>query len=233
MFVKNVAAMKIGNYLVVSDIHIGITKELWEAGVSLPSQVKSLAKRLNKLKSITKAKYLVINGDLKHKVVGISPQERREIPEFLEMLKFSKIIIVKGNHDGNIEKLARELKKVIVKDFFVIGNYFITHGHRSIKTGKKIIVIGHNHLAIRFKDQIGATYTEPVWVRGKVEQKDARGVSHSKTIIIMPAFNELSGFFTVNKGRFQGPVASLLKNPRIYMLDGTDLGRVKDVRLKE
>jgi putative SbcD/Mre11-related phosphoesterase len=224
MFVKNEAAMKVGDYLIVSDVHLGITKELWESGVSLPSQVNSMAKRLNKLKKITRAKYLIINGDLKHKIIGISSQERHEVPEFLKQLRFSRIILVKGNHDGHIEKLAAGLKNVSVRKSFAVGNYAFTHGHRRIRTSKKIIVVGHNHLMIKFRDEMRAVYTEQVWVRGKAA---------GKTIIIMPAFNELSGHYAVNKGRFQGPIASQLVNPRIYLLNGTDLGRVRDVKLKE
>jgi len=224
MFIKNEAAMKIGDYLVVSDVHVGLTKDLWQAGVSLPSQVNALAARLNKLKRLTRAKYLVINGDLKHKITGISAQERQEVPEFLALLRFAKIIVVKGNHDGDIEKLIDD-KRVTVKKSFSVGNYLITHGHRHAKTSKKIIVVGHNHLAVRFRDDVGAVYTEPVWVRGK---------AGDKTIIIMPAFNELSGYYTVNKGSFQGPVASMLsRSAHIYLLDGTDIGRIKDVKLKE
>jgi putative SbcD/Mre11-related phosphoesterase len=225
MFVKNEAAMKVGTYLIVTDVHIGLTKELWEAGVSLPSQVNSLAKRLNKLRRLTKATRLIINGDLKHKVVGISLQERREVPELLSLLKFEKIVVIKGNHDGEIEKLVKDLKKVSVKKSFAVGNYLFTHGHRHVKTSRKIIVVGHNHLKIRFRDAVGAVYDEPVWVKGKAE---------GKKIIVMPAFNELSGSYVANKGKFHGPIASKLTNrARVYMLDGTDLGRIVDLKAKD
>ncbi len=216
MFVKNEPAMKVDKYLIVSDVHIGITKDLWLSGFSLPSQVKTLAKRLNKLKTLTRTKYLIINGDLKHKTTGISKQERIEIPEFLKLLRFEKIILIKGNHDGHIEKIA----KISVRKSMAVGDYIFTHGHRIINTKKKIIVVGHNHLCVRFQDQVGAVYKEPVWVRGKASDK---------TIIIMPAFNDLSGNYEVNKGKFQGPIASKLKNPRVYLLNGTDLGRVSDL----
>lgn len=222
MFVKNEAAMKTGNYLVVADVHIGITKDIWESGISLPSQVSALAGRLNRLRKLTKAKRLIIIGDLKHKTVGISRQEAREVPEFLKMLKFEKIIIVKGNHDGHIEKLVAGIKKVSVKKSFPVGGYIFTHGHRKVKT-KKIIVIGHNHLAVKFMDDIGAVYTEPVWVKGK---------ACGNKIIIMPAFNELCGYYSVNKGNFHGPVASGMKDGRMYLLDGTDIGRIKDLKVK-
>ncbi|HLD38984.1 MAG TPA: metallophosphoesterase [archaeon] len=225
MFVKNEAAIKVGKYLVVADVHIGITKYLWQSGVSLPSQVKAMALRLNKLKKLTKTNELIILGDLKHKITGISMQERKEVPEFLRMLKFSKITVIKGNHDGFIEKLTKNIKKVSVKKSLVVGDYFFTHGHRIVKTKKKIIVVGHNHLCVKFQDDVDAVYNEPVWVRGK---------AGDNKIIIMPAFNDLCGYYAANKGKFNGPVASKLKgNAHVYLLDGTDIGRIRDLKVKE
>ena len=69
MFIKNEPAMKAGKYLVVADVHIGLTKDLWKSGISLPSQVKRLAERLNRLKKLTRSESLIIVGDLKHKIV--------------------------------------------------------------------------------------------------------------------------------------------------------------------
>lgn len=224
MFVKNEPVMRVGKYLVIADVHLGLTKDIWESGVSLPSQVGSMVKKLNNLKKTTGAGALIIVGDIKHKVTGISVQERREVPEFLRLLKFKKIIIVKGNHDGFIEKLTNGMKNVSVKKSFSAGNYVFTHGHRGIKSTKKIIVIGHNHLSVKFRDDVGAVYNEQVWARGKAD---------GKTIIIMPAFNELCGHYYVNKNKFNGPIASRLKNPRLYLLDGTDIGHVRDLKVKE
>src|SRR3989338_2939596 len=221
MFLKNEPVMKVGEYLVIADVHIGITHDFWKAGISLPGEVKKMADRLNKLKKLTGAKGLIIVGDLKHKTVGISYQERREIPEFLAALKFKKIIVVKGNHDGFVEKLV-DGKRVSVKKSFSVGDYLFTHGHRNVKTSKSKIVIGHNHLCVKFRDDVGATYNEPVWVRGKLG---------NKIIIIMPAFNDLCGYFVVNKGKFNGPVAGKMKNPKIYLLDGTDIGHVNDLKV--
>ncbi len=224
--------MKVGKYLVIADVHIGITHDFWKSGISLPDQIKNMVDKLNRLKKLTGAEALIIAGDLKHKTVGISFQERREVPEFLKGLKFKKIIIVKGNHDGFIEKIAKE-KRISVRKSFSVGDYLFTHGHRNVQTAKNKIVIGHNHLCVKFRDDVGTTYNETVWVRGKARQKDAKGVMHPKTIIIMPAFNELCGYFVVNKGTFNGPIASKMKNPKIYLLDGTDIGRVSELKVKE
>jgi len=230
MFIANYPAMKIREYLVVSDIHLGITKELWESGVSLPSQVKKLSDRLNKLKKSTGAKKLIILGDLKHKVPGISYQETREVPEFLEALQFNKIIITKGNHDGDLEKLipSSVKRKVSIRKSFSVGDYFLTHGHMKAKTNKKIIVIGHNQPNVRFQDQMKAKYSEPVWVRGPLRKSNTK-------LIIMPAFNELCGATVVNRDEFLGPIAKQLDKTRahIYLLDGTDLGILENLKLKK
>lgn len=225
VFVKNEPAMKVGKYLIISDVHIGLTRDIWESGVSLPSQAAPMAKRLNALMRMTKTSGLIIVGDLKHKTTGISTQERREVPEFLRSLKFKKILIVKGNHDGHVEKLAGGMKNVSVRKSFSVGGCCFTHGHRKVRTSKKIIVVGHNHLCVRFRDDVGAVYAEPVWVRGK---------SGEKTIIIMPAFNELCGYYSANKAKFHGPIASGVGNSaHVYMLDGVDIGRIKDLKVRD
>lgn len=225
MFVVNEPAMVVKDYLVIADVHIGITKEIKEAGVLLPSQVEKLARKINMLKNITKAKKLIILGDFKHEIPRISWQERIEIPQLLSLLKFESIIITKGNHDGNIEKIVRD-ERVKIKKSFVIGDFIFTHGHRKIKTRKKTIVVGHNHPHLKFVDDIGSAYVQPCWTIG-------RAGGHK--IILVPAFNELCGATIVNsKDRFLGPLARHMdkENARVYLLDGTYLGRIKTLMVR-
>jgi putative SbcD/Mre11-related phosphoesterase len=224
MFITNEPALFIKRVLVIADLHIGITRDLYDSGVSIPSQVQKMVDRIHKLKKISKTNELVILGDVKHKVPGISWQELKEIPDFLSLLKFRKITIVKGNHDGNIEKMIPDKEKVKVKKSFTVGDYFLTHGHRNANT-KKNIIIAHNHPHIRFRDKLGALYTEPCWVIGKFET--------SSDLIIMPAFNELCGATLVNKDALLGPIAKKIIKPHVHLLDGTDLGALKDLKIKE
>src|SRR3989338_6290124 len=135
MFLTNYPAMIVKDYLVISDVHIGITKEIREAGVLLPSQVEKLANQMNMLKRVSKAKNLLILGDFKHDIPNISWQERVEIPKLLSLLKFRRIVITKGNHDGNIEKIIND-KRVKIKKAYTLGDYIFTHGHRRISTKK-------------------------------------------------------------------------------------------------
>jgi len=222
MFVTNHPAMIIEKHLVVSDVHLGITKELYDSGVSMPSQVDSLVDRIHELKRKTKATNLILLGDVKHKVPGTNWQEIREIPEFLKKLKFRKIIITKGNHDAQIEKMIPKKKNISVKKTFTVGDYLFTHGHMKVET-KKNIVIGHNHPHVMFRDDLGAIYLQPVWVVGK---------TNGQSVTIVPNFNKLSGAAAINEKGLMGPIAKKLKNPRIFLLDGTDLGNLKDLKMK-
>ena len=225
MFVHNQPALVINKTLVIADLHIGITGDLYKSGISIPSQVKKMAEIINKMKKKTGAKNLIILGDIKHKVPGTSWTESKEIPDFLSQLKFKNIIIVKGNHDGLIEKMVN--KTVKVKKFVIVDNYFLTHGHRNIKTKQKTIVIGHNHPHVKFIDEMGGRFTEPVWLIGKLKG--------GKKIIVMPAFNELSGAIVVNEQPMIGPIAKciLKKQTHAFLLDGTDLGTLDDLKIKD
>lgn len=225
MFIVDYPVMFVDDALVVADLHIGITKELYDRGVSIPSQVRVMAERINKLKKDVGAKQLIILGDIKHKVPGVSWQELREVPEFLSLLKFRKIVIIKGNHDGNIEDMVGD--RALVRKSFSLSDYYFTHGHMKANTDKETIVIGHNHPFIMFKDDLGAVYTEPVWVIGKTKIK---GVNHR--LIIVPAFNELCGAVIVNRDTLLGPIAKKISSAHAFLLDGTDLGLIKDLKLK-
>lgn len=228
MFIAGKPVMKIGELLIVADLHLGITKDIWDKGVRLPSQAGILAKRLNDLKKSSKTKKLVLLGDVKHSIPVISWQEQKELPEFFSLLDFKKIILLKGNHDGNIERLVPE--NVKVKKTYAYGDYVFTHGHRRIKTTKKIIVIGHNQPHVKFRDEMGATYTEPVWVRGPL-----KGNYKNKKMIMVPAFNELAGATIVNRDKLLGPIAKNLdvRKSHCFLLDGTDLGVINDLRIKD
>ncbi|MBI4162807.1 MAG: metallophosphoesterase [Candidatus Aenigmarchaeota archaeon] len=226
-FIRNQPALKIGKTLIIADLHLGKSHELWEKGFSLPRQAEILAKRLNKLKKKTKTSTLVILGDIKNRIGFANYEEIRELPRFFSALEFEKIIAVKGNHDGGIERALPE--RVKLTEGFTIGDYALTHGHRNIQTKKKTIIIGHNQPHVKFIDKVRAVYTEPVWVLGKL-----RGKYKGKELIIMPAFNELCGATIINQDELLGPLARRLikKTARLHLLDGTDIGTIGDLQLE-
>ncbi len=227
MFVRNQPAMKIGSSLVIADLHLGIEDELNRNGVNIADQTSVLLKNILSLVKKTRAKEIILLGDIKNSIY-IKKEDRFKIPFFLNKLGDRiKVLLIKGNHDGRIEKLAG--KNIEVCSFVKRGCYLLTHGHKKIpkkllKDSKtKSIIIGHNHSGIRFRDRFGVTSTEPCWVIGTTKTKA------KKQVILMPAFNPLVGAIAINKDGVLGPVAKSMRldNAKIYLLDGTYLGHLR------
>lgn len=228
--------------LVISDIHIGIEHYLYEHGIVIPPQVEKFQKIIESLIDLTKAKTLVILGDVKYKVPGTSIRELREIPKFLERLSDNiKIIITKGNHDDFLETIVPEDIKVYSSRGFKLGSYGFFHGHAW--PSKKLmqcdyLFMGHIQPAIEFRDKLGYSSIQQVWLKGKLNQElIKKKYKISKTgklnIIIVPSFNRLSGSLAVNKALDEELTGPLLTNKALdigktiaYLLDGTALGRI-------
>ena len=66
--IPDVPALRVGDALVVADLHIGIEEELREKGVEIPSRAEVMGRRLVDLASRTGATDLIVLGDVKHLV---------------------------------------------------------------------------------------------------------------------------------------------------------------------
>jgi len=235
-------ALLIGKTLIIADLHLGIEYEIFKSGITIPSQVEKIEKRIVSLLRQTKAKHLVILGDIKHQVPSISWQEYKEIPRFLEHFSKIKVSIVKGNHDGNIERLAPKNVEIYEPSGFKIGNVLLTHGQawpNESDLDAEYILMGHVHPAVEFWTGKFRT-VEPCWVKCKVDNKRFEEKFDVKTEfkqgIVMPAFNHLIGGMAFNSKDFE-PLGPLLKNEvlkwrdsEVYLLDGTLLGELKALK---
>jgi len=247
-FIKNYPALFIPEIkaLVIADLHIGISYELYKSGINIPSQVKQMKKTIEKLIKQTKARRLIILGDVKHDVPGISVQEMREIPEFLKALSRKiKVEICLGNHDTYLKEILPEEIKLHGSKGFKIKNFGFNHGHAW--PSKELItcdhlIISHTHPTIQFTDKFGYRIIKPVWIKSKIDQeKVKKRYKVKKTgkleVVIIPAFNDLLGGTPVNvKTTSDELLGPLLKNnfidmktAEIYLLDATYLGKLKDI----
>lgn len=247
-FVKNQPALFLPEIraLVISDLHIGIEHELQKSGINIPSQLPEMKKRVEKMIDQTRAKSLIILGDVKHKVPGISVHETFRIPEFLGGLsKRIRTFICLGNHDTYLKELALEGIEIHGSKGFKVGKYGFVHGHAW--PSKRLLscdhlIMGHTHPTIQFKDKFGYRIVEPVWVKGRVRRKKieerygTKGVGKLE-VIVTPAFNTLLGGTPINESKKSDELfGPLLKNDLIdvengdlYLLDGTYLGKTKDI----
>jgi len=231
--------------LIVADLHIGIEHEIYLVGAKIPGRTPELQARLVKLLKKTKAKTLVIAGDLKHNIPMSSFIEEREIPRLLEALfqVAEEIHLVLGNHDGGI---ANYLPKDVVlhsNKGFVLGNYGIWHGHcwpSEEVMASRTVIMGHVHPQVVFVDGIETRSAERCWVRGKWDFKEAHKEYSvlGEGFLMMPAFNSLCGGSHIND-LGQRKIGTVLRHSladigkaEMVLLDGTHLGSVGDNLVK-
>lgn len=260
-FINNDPALLItdaehGKILAIADLHLGIEHELFKDGITIAPQAQKLYEKISELLALTKADKLIIIGDLKHKVPGISFRELKEMPKFIEPLaKKVKIILVTGNHDTELKELVESVEVHDAKGF-AIGPYGFFHGHawpskRLLKCGH--LFTAHIHPTVEFIDDFGFRIVEKVWVKGELKEKILREkykIKKSKKkksekdfefgemkTIIFPAFNPIISGVPLNSRRNRNYIGPLLssgaldvKKSEAYMLDGTALGKITKIK---
>jgi len=236
--------------LVISDMHLGLEHELAGKGISLPSQVPKVCSRLTALLTQHRADRLVILGDVKHNVPVTTWHEWRELPELFERLvKLAKIDVVRGNHDGDLEGMVPREVTIHDPHGMVLGKrkrIGLMHGHTwpaPELLSTEMIIAGHNHPAIEFRDELGGRSIEPIWLRAKMNPKHfpkklapfLKG--KLPELLVVPAFSELVGGAAVNRRmprELIGPIfkagAVKLDEAEAYLLDGTFLGKISGLR---
>ena len=250
---------KHGRILVIADVHLGIEHELYSNGIVIAPQAEKFYKEIDKLLRFTKAEKLVIIGDLKHKVPGISFREIREIPKLLEPLaEKTKIFLCHGNHDSDLKGLIPESVEVYDSHGFSIGPYGFFHGHAW--PAKELLkcdylFTAHIHPTVEFVDDFGFRIVEKVWAKGTLDEKILRkkysiGSKRRKgrggefkfgklETIIFPAFNPIISGMPLNskskkKRDYIGPLLSScafdIDKAEAYMLDGTALGKIGKIK---
>ncbi len=236
------AALRVDETLVVADLHIGIEEELREKGVQIPSRAEVMGRRLVDLAERTQARDLVILGDVKHLVPKMASRERRDVYVFFRDLTstFRTITIAQGNHDGILRNIVPRTVRFRSPYGFRDGDVGYCHGHAwpyKKVMGAGTLVMGHNHPAVGFRDEFGRREVLPCWMRAPFVRKTKRYARLPREAVIVPAFNELCGGMPVNdvRARFLGPVfrEGLLgiDEAVLHLLDGTNLGRLADVRV--
>ncbi|MEK6861185.1 MAG: metallophosphoesterase [Nanoarchaeota archaeon] len=189
-------ALKYKDNLIIGDIQLGHEESLQREGFFIPKfNLQEIIKRLDKIFSQVKVRRIIVNGDIKHEFGSILRQEWKDILAFFDYLftKVEEIILIKGNHDIILGPLANK-KNIKIYDYLNIDNLTILHGHKVIPDLRSIIIIGHEHPAISFK--------EKKYERFKCFLK---GNWHDKILIVMPSFNFLTEGSDITKEGFLSP----------------------------
>jgi hypothetical protein len=236
-FLYNKPAILIGDALVVADLHIGMENELARRGIRVGNLSDKILSSIRELAKETNKKRLIILGDAKHEIAHV---DEKTISFFEQLTKDLRVEVVKGNHDGGIEKI----KGITVHppEGIVLKNIGLCHGHAW--PGEKLltadyIVTAHQHGQIEIVDGKGKRHREHVWASIPLDEKNAlrhyKRVNKKIRMILLPPFNKLLSGAVLNdkKTEMLGPVFSnnlfKLEGAIMYRLDGTCLGTIRSL----
>jgi hypothetical protein len=222
------------NAVVISDLQLGEELYLAKQGIFVPQiQLKKMKKSLSKIFKLTKAKCLIVNGDLKHEFGEASQQEWREVKEFASFVRkrVKKLILVRGNHDNYLLTIANKIGIKVYDPFYFSQGFLFTHGHKKIKYPKNMefLIIGHEQPALVLRE--GFTRIKvPCLLYGKTKQ--------GKKFICLPSFSPLASGVEINLVRREELLSPILKkdvkveNLKVIALD-EEIGALKFPELKK
>lgn len=214
--------------LLVADLHIGWELTLVQEGIHVPSNTPRILDKLLRLIDSYKPKTLIFLGDVKHTVARVELGEWRDIPDLFETLtkKVPNILLIPGNHDGNIEPLLPETVKIASSTGVTFWNVGLFHGHTWPAPDLlqcTSLIIGHVHPMVAFNDPGGFRISRQVWVKARCDglqlarsilkhlnirsKDDSTKVLQDKfniklrvsKLLIMPSFNDFLGGQSINR----------------------------------
>jgi putative SbcD/Mre11-related phosphoesterase len=229
--------------LLISDLHLGLEKEMAKKGFRLPAYSVRMVERVRNIAERFGTKRLAVLGDVKHTVGKVEDIDWGVVPWFFDTMLdlFEAVEVVPGNHDGNIRTVLPLRVLLHPSQGTVLGSgrgrIGVAHGHawpseEAIAT--RNLVIGHSHFTYEMRDALGSRSREAVWVSAEYDVAElmaaagyaskARGKGK---LTVMPPFNRLVGGQPINRSKsFQfGPVLSSrsvrLEDADIFLTDGT------------
>jgi len=229
--------------ILVSDLHLGLEKEMAKKGFRLPPYSVKMVARIRDLADRYGVNSLVVLGDVKHTVGKVEDIDWGVVPWFFDTMLdlFEEVDVVPGNHDGNIKTVLPPKVKLHTSQGTVIGHgrgrVGLAHGHawpseEAIAT--RNLVIGHSHFTYEMRDPMGTRTRESVWVSAMYDvARLMQGAGYDSSakgkgkLTVMPPFNRMVGGQPINRSRsFQfGPVLSSgcvsLEDADIFLMDGT------------
>jgi hypothetical protein len=173
---------------------------------------------------------LLILGDVKYTIIAAESGEWHDIPDFFSKISeyVSNIMVIRGNHDANLEALLPEEVKILPATGTTIGNIGFFHGHKWPSPNLlkcKTLLMGHIHPVVVFRDPTGFRTTKQVWIKAQLNtdhiskvllRKQGKRIEGSleatmkknygfkpkaSQLFIVPSFNDFLGGRAINEVR--------------------------------
>jgi len=208
---------------VIADLHLGYEGALQLEGISIPRRQKAvMLESLSRIIDDHAPETTVVNGDFKHNFSRNLDEEWLEVKEVLRFLKDrTRLVVVRGNHDNYLATILHDMDIELRKSYRA-GGYTFAHGHWDVKT-KGAVVIGHEHPALKLRDEVGAVVSLPAFVVGR-------------DVIVLPAFSPLALGTDVSSHPYLSPVlnAREINDARVLAADDEegilDFGTMADLK---
>lgn len=161
--------------LVISDLHIGYEKTLFKQEYYSTNVVHQIIKHLEQLVAKIKPTEIIILGDLKHSLCEFSRQEFQQVAQLLfNLQKQASVIIVRGNHDADIELVVPDDTRIVSSAGFFLQfkskRIYLLHGHAQPTADMLTcdsLLMGHIHPAISISKLKEKSAVHRVWVKTK------------------------------------------------------------------
>lgn len=169
--------------LILSDLHLGKSGHFRKSGIPAPAQInsKTLGRLTILLEQYTPETVLIL-GDLFHSDAN---REWFEFEDWLLRNRAFEFILVTGNHDSLHPSFYHSANLAVYAELS-IGPFLFVHDTNKINhTGHNITLVGgHIHPAVKLKGKGRQSLRFPAFI-----------ISENR--ILLPAFGEFTGLFTI------------------------------------
>lgn len=180
--------------LAVADLHLGYEVVMAKKGMLLPKvNFKKIMETIKEAAEKTKAKSIIVDGDIKNEFSEVDQEEFNELFDFVKSVREMKLepVLIKGNHDNFVERYREPFNLKIYAQEARIGDYLFFHGEElpcEIK-GVKMLIMGHEHPAIGIINAAGRKEKVSCFLSGTYKRIP---------LLVLPAMNFYAAGVDIN-----------------------------------
>ena len=180
--------------LVCADMHLGYEGVMAKKGALLPKvNLKSITEMLAAAVEKTKAKQIIVDGDIKNEFSTVDQEEFNELYDLIQFAKGKRVqlVLIKGNHDNFVERYKEPFKLVVHRQEAKIGKYLFFHGEElPVETkGVEMMIMGHEHPSIGIYSAVGTKEKVRCFLLGSYRRIP---------LLVLPAINYYAAGTDVN-----------------------------------
>jgi DNA ligase-associated metallophosphoesterase len=173
--------------LIVADLHLGKPAAFRSAGIAVPEATTGAdLRRLEALLRATRARRLIILGDLVHAPAGMRPVMMEAMEAWRERHAGLEILLVPGNHDLRCGPPPRAWDIISVDEEWRAGPFLFSH--RPGTRGGAVVLAGHLHPAVVLSARIGGSIRSGCFWLGR-------------ECAVLPAFGSFTGMSNIRPVR--------------------------------